>query len=231
VVSWLKLAVGGKVPALLTTDDGPLTTGVSMSENPMPSYLVRDPQGNVYGPADVGTLRQWVSQGRIIAGMHIAARETEEWVEVSTHPALGDLFTGTGVAQPITPAPTVPQTSSVSPVVATFPVTPVTDSGGMPVSYAPVQSQTTNIPGLISLIAGLLSVFVICIPFCGCLSSGVFSLTAIVLGSIALYQIKANPERYTGRGLAVAGLSLGIVTIVLVCAFIVVFVVNAIRHP
>ena len=26
------------------------------------------------------------------AGLHIAARETEEWVEVSTHPALGDLL-------------------------------------------------------------------------------------------------------------------------------------------
>ena len=46
-----------------------------MSEN-MPRYQVRDPQGNVYGPAEAATLRDWVRQGRIIAGMHIADQLT-----------------------------------------------------------------------------------------------------------------------------------------------------------
>ena len=65
-----------------------------MSEVPPQMYLVRDPQGNVYGPADAATLREWVGQGRIVAGMHIAPRETREWVEVSQHPVLADLFGG-----------------------------------------------------------------------------------------------------------------------------------------
>jgi hypothetical protein len=49
-------------------------------------YLVRDPQGNVYGPADGEMLRAWVREGRIVPGMHVAPRETREWVEVSVHP-------------------------------------------------------------------------------------------------------------------------------------------------
>src|SRR4029079_14218239 len=49
-------------------------------------YLIRDPQGNVYGPADGALLREWVAQGRIVPGMGIAARETREWVGASGHP-------------------------------------------------------------------------------------------------------------------------------------------------
>jgi hypothetical protein len=49
-------------------------------------YLVRDPQGSVYGPADGEMLRAWVREGRIVPGMHIAPRETREWVEASLHP-------------------------------------------------------------------------------------------------------------------------------------------------
>jgi hypothetical protein len=45
--------------------------------------MVRDPRGNIYGPADAETLRAWVADGRIVAGMQIAPADTDDWVEVS----------------------------------------------------------------------------------------------------------------------------------------------------
>jgi Domain of unknown function (DUF4190) len=89
------------------------------------------------------------------------------------------------------------------------------------------------VPGLLSCIAGavgLLSLLMLCIPICGCPIGGIFAITAIVLGGIALYQIKANPERYTGRGLAVAGLSMGIFVLLVYAAAIIVFIIAAARH-
>ena len=112
-----------------------------------------------------------------------------------------------------------------------YPVTPVSGSAGMPVSYAPVQAQSTNAPGLLSFIAGLLGIAVNCIPWCGCAIGGLLSITAIILGVIGLQQIKANPERYTGRGLAVAGLALGIAVILLEIVVVIVLIVFAANHP
>jgi hypothetical protein len=74
-------------------------------------YNVRDNQGNVYGPATTDMLRQWVREGRIVAGMHIAPEGTEQWAEVSTHPSLSDLFGNAGAA--VAAAPVTP----VTPVV------------------------------------------------------------------------------------------------------------------
>ena len=213
-----------------------------MSENVPQKYLVRDPQGNVYGPADVTTLRQWVQQGRIIAGMHIAAREDGAWIEVSAHPDLADLFRGSGPAQPVPPGitqaipQTPPATVTAGPAAATFPaapypVTPVADAAGVPVSYAPVQAQSTNMPGLLSLIAGAASILLSCFALC-CPIGGLFSVTAIILGAVGLHQIKAAPERYTGRGLAVGGLALGIIMTLLYIGAIIIFVVKAANnHP
>ena len=89
-------------------------------------YLIRDPQGNVYGPADAVLLREWVAQGRIVPGMAIAPRETREWVEASVHPEtaraiaarLAELQAATGappgVGQPaeVNEGPSGPETFS-----------------------------------------------------------------------------------------------------------------------
>ena len=208
-----------------------------MSENVPQKYLVRDPQGNVYGPADVASLRQWVQQGRIIAGMHIAAREDGEWIEVATHPALADLFAGAGAGQSPTASPpqaesqAPPGTVAAGPAPATYPVTPVTDAAGGPISYAPVGAQSTNVPGMLAFIAGTLSIFMLCPAWCGCPIGGLFAVAAIILGVIGLRQIKGNPERYTGRGLAVAGLALGIVMMLLYVVAIIVFIFRIAHHP
>jgi hypothetical protein len=114
-------------------------------------YLVRDPQGNVYGPADVDLLAQWVLQGRIIPGMYIAPRETGEWAEVSTHPALAHLFSPEAAPQQMPPStpdleqspPTTPLESTPAPAVeqpATTPAEPAPSPYATPTPASPVST-------------------------------------------------------------------------------------------
>src|ERR1051325_5299127 len=63
-----------------------------MSESPQDKFIVRDPQGNIYGPADADMLRRWVAEGRIIPGMHIAPRDTTTWTEASVPPITAALL-------------------------------------------------------------------------------------------------------------------------------------------
>ena len=50
----------------------------------------------------------------------------------------------------------------------------------------------------------------------GFLFCGITSILAVIFGGIALSQIKNRPDELTGRGLAIAGLILGVVMMVLV---------------
>jgi hypothetical protein len=111
-------------------------------------YMVRDPQGNVYGPADVNLLAQWVVQGRIIPGMYIAPRETGEWAEVSTHPALAHLFSQESAPQEMPPTapsgeqalPAAPLEQAPAPVAEQPPSTPVEQT------LSPYAAQTPTSP-------------------------------------------------------------------------------------
>ena len=40
-------------------------------------------------------------------------------------------------------------------------------------------------------------------------------MLAIVFGAVSLSQSKKNPQKYTGRGMAIAGLVLGLVSLVI----------------
>lgn len=197
-----------------------------MSDNTR--YQVRDPQGNIYGPADAAALREWVQQGRIVAGMHIADQADGQWVEVSVHPALADLFQGAvpGAAGAASPVATVTPVSSMpTPMAVGGPMTPTGDPGTLGYDSQPPRQ---NVLGLISLIAGAVGVAGSLCGIACCLGwplAGILGLTAVVLGAIALMQFKSEPVRYTGRGLAVAGLCLGIGSLVLVVAGVIVRVI------
>jgi hypothetical protein len=62
---------------------------------------------------------------------------------------------------------------------------------------------------IVSLAAGILSWFMF--PFIG-------AIVAVITGHMARSQIKASPGRETGDGLAIAGLILGYLHLVVVCA-------------
>ncbi|SDY49183.1 protein of unknown function [Lysobacter sp. yr284] len=80
---------------------------------------------------------------------------------------------------------------------------------------APVRE--TNVLAILSLIAGILGWTLL--PILG-------SLAAIVTGHIARGQIRREPQRYDGDGLAIGGLILGwssVIVAVLTVAVIVLF--------
>lgn len=168
------------------------------------TYRVREPQGNIYGPADMSTLRQWVGQGRIVAGMSIAEEGTPDWQDVATHAGLADLFgqVGAGATGGAPAGGANPYAASTSQTVE------VTRS----MNYASMGGQQLNIVALISMIAGILGLPASCC--CNCFSVP-FAITAIVMGIIALRQFRATPYRFTGKGMAIAGLTCGILALVL----------------
>ena len=69
--------------------------------------------------------------------------------------------------------------------------------------YAPVAAPRTNVLAIVSLVISILG----------------FNVIAIILGAIALSQIKKTQEG--GRGLAIAGIVIGAISIVLIIVIII----------
>ncbi len=77
-------------------------------------------------------------------------------------------------------------------------------------TFIPIASPQENSPkieglGLAGMIVGLVGLFILGIP-CG--------IVAIVFGAISLAKIKIHPEKFKGKGFAIASLVLGIVDVV-----------------
>lgn len=81
-----------------------------------------------------------------------------------------------------------------------------------PVSAPP--PRETNPLALISMIAGIIGVTLL--PFLA-------SIVAIITGHLARGEIRRNPARYSGDGMAVTGLVLGYIGVVLTVLVIVIF--------
>ncbi len=64
---------------------------------------------------------------------------------------------------------------------------------------------------LLSFIFGVLSFFILGIPF---------GIAAVVLGIIGIVQVEKNRDIYKGQGFAIAGLILGLIAVVIVLAYL-----------
>jgi hypothetical protein len=104
----------------------------------------------------------------------------------------------------------LPEFAAVLPVAA--PPPPMTPSL---VAMAPVVTKS-NQTAVWAMVTGIISL----IPCCWGL--GIISVVSIVLGCIALTQIKKNPQQ-TGSGFAIAGIVMGILSLILavVCWLVV----------
>lgn len=71
-------------------------------------------------------------------------------------------------------------------------------------AYGGTRDQTL---ATVSLILGIVSCFLVC-----CAGGIYLGLPAAILGYIALRNSDTHPDRYTGRGLAIGGMVLGIIT-------------------
>ena len=68
------------------------------------------------------------------------------------------------------------------------------------------ESRDQTLP-TISLVMGIISVFL------ACCAGGIYvGLPAAIVGFVAMKNIESNPGKYGGRGMAIAGMILGIVT-------------------
>jgi hypothetical protein len=163
-----------------------------------------------------------------VPGMHIAAKETGAWVEASVHPALAGCFGVAQAAQSMAPASAADQEAKAEErTYAARPAAPATPGSLEPLSYASVGPRE-NMPALISMITGIVAAPLGCV--CGCLGVPT-AVVAIVTGAIGLHQIKTNPQEYTGKGKALAGLLLGIGAIVLWVAGIIFWLLIRMGQP
>ncbi len=94
--------------------------------------------------------------------------------------------------------------------------------GGPPMGGPPpgAMGPKTNMLGIVSLVLGICAWT---IAWC-CGFGPIFALVGIILGAIALVQIKNQPEVYTGRGIALAGLIVNIVGFVLITIMLILAV-------
>jgi predicted membrane-bound dolichyl-phosphate-mannose-protein mannosyltransferase len=63
------------------------------------------------------------------------------------------------------------------------------------------------------MVTGIASVFLCCLGFVG--------IVSIILGAVALSQLKQNPQQ-SGRGFAIAGIVLGALAVLLFVIFLIV---------
>ena len=85
-------------------------------------------------------------------------------------------------------------------------------------SYTSVQAAGLN---PLALIGFILSMVAITVGLCCCYGLP-FNIGGIVCSAIGLVQIRNQPERYTGRGLAIAGIIIGVVSILLAVVLLIV---------
>ena len=151
-----------------------------------------------YGPIPEEQLRQWIAEGRA-NGQTIVRFGDGPWKPLGTFP---EFAAALGAAAP-----------AISPTAPVSPPPPLTLGGPSP--GAPPATNGLAIGGLVCGILGLFC--------CGPLVSTV----GLILSVVALVQINQNPARYTGKGMAVAGIVLAIAGYII---FVLLLLSGALDH-
>jgi hypothetical protein len=83
-----------------------------------------------------------------------------------------------------------------------------------------------NVLSIVSLVAGILGLLGMClgvIPVVGLFCSvpgGLFGLVAVILGIVGMNKVKTSGEK--GKGMAIAGLILGVLTLLGICVYAII---------
>jgi hypothetical protein len=165
-----------------------------------------------YGPVPEEQLRQWIAEGRANA-QSLARTDDGPWKALASFPefraALG-LSQVTPGASPEAGAPPAPSAQSSPPP----PRPPAPAPTPLPLSTPPLRTPPATsgmaIAGLVCSILGVTCGLVCCGPL--------FSTLGLIFSVIALVQINQEPLRYSGRGMAIAGIVLALVGYVLFAA-------------
>ena len=63
-----------------------------MEDNKNLKWTVKKPDGAVYDPADIETIKRWIQEKRVLPEDHISPEGWEEWRQVRSLPQFADLF-------------------------------------------------------------------------------------------------------------------------------------------
>lgn len=91
----------------------------------------------------------------------------------------------------------------------------------------PIAAQRTNALATTSLILGIIS---ITIGMCCCYGMP-FNLLGLVFGIIAMVQIRSDPQRYSGEGIAIGGLVLSILSLLFMILLVLAMIFGSAFQP
>ena len=160
-------------------------------------YKILGGDGKEYGPVSAETLQQWINEGRANALTQVQAEGGMGWTALGQMPEFRHLFSA-------------PAASFGTPVAAG-----TLGYGGL--GQLPPPPPANNPLALTGFVLSLIS---ITIGLCCCYGLP-FNIAGIIFSAIGLAQIRKEPGRYSGRSLAIAGIVLGILSLLLAALFVV----------
>ena len=180
-------------PTHTSSESGSEPHGSGEKSSETPGWLLKTPEGAMYGPVDRATLDRWLADGRIAADCHLAQGDRGAWRPAAeVYPQL--------VNPPATPraAPTAGSSSSHS-----YSNTPRASTVG----YQAVPGNVYLRPhrGGLILALGIL----------GLVSCQVLGVAAWIMGADDIKEMRAGRMDPSGEGLTQAGYALGMVSTIL----------------
>jgi hypothetical protein len=171
----------------------PALDGVYGINHSLNMYRIIGADGREYGPISTDQLRQWIAENRANATTRILVEGTTEWKTLGSLPEFSTLFPAASKG-------------AISPTPAPFPTR--TTFG-----------TTTNGFAVTGMVLGI---FALTIGCCCCYGMP-FNILGLIFSIIGLIQINANPERYTGRGIAITGIVLSILSFIISVVLLIIF--------
>jgi prepilin-type processing-associated H-X9-DG protein len=150
-------------------------------------YKIIGADGNQYGPISAEQMQQWIAEHRVNGETQVLIEGANEWRLLSTFPEFSTALAA-ATSPPPTPGLQLSQTPMAASAQPTYP-------GSLYAPVVPVAPKTSGL-AIGSLVSSILG------PF----TCGIGSLVGIILGIIALNDIRKSGGRLTGKGLAIAGI-------------------------
>jgi Domain of unknown function (DUF4190)/GYF domain 2 len=162
-------------------------------------YRIIGADGREYGPISADQLCQWIAENRANGTTRVLVDGSTDWKTLGSLPEFSALFGSTPRAvTPSSPAPFLAQ--------AAF-------------------GRTNNGLAITGLVLGILSVLTV-VPCCCCCYGMPFNILGLIFSVIGLIQINTNPERFTGRGIAITGILLSIISLCFTVIWLILFGIN-----
>ena len=157
-------------------------------------YRIIGADGREYGPISGDQLRQWIAENRANATTRVLAEGATEWKTLGSLPEFSSHFPA-GAPQ-----------GAISSTPAPFPT-------------GTTVGTTTNGFAITGMVLGI---FALTIGCCCCYGMP-FNILGLIFSIIGLVQINANPQRYTGRGIAITGIVLSILSFLISVVLLIIF--------